>query len=191
MAKEVGEIWRSLLTLEEYNSLIDRYQPNNGNTQINYYFDTPYFILNAFNITIRIKKKENSNYELALRRKKNYNLIEVDDELTEEQFQEMLETGRIPIDKIQAEIQDVVKNQKLVMYMSLETYRQSLKTDYGRICIDKCKYFDIVDYEIEYHANDSEKGKDEFVNFIKGNNFSYKKCNAKLDRAKAALKEIL
>ena len=73
--------------------------------------------------------------------------------------------------------------------MSLTTYRVNVPYKNGLLAIDKCEYLGEVDYELEYEATSYEQGKREFVEIVNEFGVKYKKSEAKIKRAYAALRK--
>ena len=191
MAKVLEHEFKTMLTKKEYVDVMTFFTEHRGNLQINYYFDTNRFTLKASEIGLRVRKRENVNYEITCKRKKGYVAQVLNEFITKEQFDEFIETGEIPAEAIRKDLEDILKGQKLVNYMSLATFRISFPYKSGRLCIDKCKYVDTVDYELIYECNQYEKGKKEFVETVKSLGIAYKKADAKMKRAYAALRRKL
>ena len=187
--KEVTAEFKTLLTKEEYNRIVKHFGDKPGDLQTNYYFDTKRFTLKASDAMLRVKKR--SYMGIALERKKGFTFQKTKSDITEEQFQYMLETGECPIEEIKNELNDLIKDQKLKNFMTLSTYRISFPYKNGKLCIDKCNYFTTEDYELEYIASTHDKGKLEFIEIIKELNINYKKSQVKLKRAYDALKRQL
>lgn len=186
MGKDIDITFKTLLSKNEYNRLAKEFEDKPSNLQVNYYFDTSRFTLKASEIILRVRKRE--KYELALRRKKGYNRIELNSIITDEEFEEFVNKGIIPSVEIQAELCELIKEQTLVMYMSLSTFRIFFPYKKGILAIDKCEYLGETDYELEYQANTYEQGKREFVELVKEFNIAYKKSDTKIKRAYNALK---
>ena len=190
MADKLEVSFRTLLTKTEYNRLCKMYESAPSNLQTNYYFDTQRFTLKAAEVVLRVRVREGNRYELALRRKKGYNKIEIVDIITEEQFQELLNGSDIPSLEIKAEITDLIKEQKLVNYLSISTYRIFFPHKHGVLAIDKCDYLGQTDYELEFQAATRDQGKKEFVETVKELGINYKVAETKIKRAYNALKHI-
>lgn len=186
MAKELEVEFKTLLTKSEYTKLAKLYADKPSNLQINYYFDTPRFTLKASDIGLRVRKRD--KYELTLKRKKGYALFEINEELTEEEFNEFLKTGIIPSEAINNDLLEIIKGQSIINYMSLSTFRITFPHKNGIIALDKCEYVDTIDYELEYHSSIYEEGKRTFIELVKENNLVYKKSQPKIKRAYEALK---
>lgn len=187
MAKQLEIEFKTLLTKEEYQKLIERFSNYKGNYQTNYYFDTPCFTLKATDIGLRVRVRD--SYELTLKRRKHYSIIETNKIISKEIFEEFLENGIVPDEEIRNEIAGIIGNQKLVNFMSLTTYRVNVPYKNGLLAIDKCEYLGEVDYELEYEATSYEQGKREFVEIVNEFGVKYKKSEAKIKRAYAALRK--
>lgn len=181
--------FKTLLSKTEYEKLAEMFSNKPSNLQTNYYFDTPRFTLKASKIGLRIRKRD--QYELTLKRKKGYALQEIDCILTEDEFNKFLETGIIPSEEISTILADIIKEQLVVNYMSLSTFRITFPYGKGILAIDKCTYVDTTDYELEFTVTDYEEGKREFVELVRGFGIIYKKSQPKIQRANEALKSQL
>jgi uncharacterized protein YjbK len=187
--KDLENEFATLLSEEEYNRLIDKYKDKPSNTQTNYYFDTPRFTLKASDIGLRIRKKE--KYELTYKCKKGYQIQEITYVMTEEEAKLMIEEGICPSKEINQELQSTIKEQKLVNYMYLSTYRVYFSYARGHAAIDKCTYVNKTDFELIYSATSREQAKKEFVELVKGLKVTYKKSQAKILRAYEALRRTM
>ncbi len=188
MSKELEVSFKTMLSKSEYTRLAKEFADKPANLQTNYYFDTPRFTLKASEIVLRVRKRE--RYELTLRRKKGYNKIELTNIISEEEFKHFVETGEIPSAEIKNEISDIIKDQTLCNYMSLETYRIFFPYKHGTLAIDKCSYVNKTDYELEFEGTSYEQTKREFVETVKDFNVTYKKGDTKIKRAYEALKKL-
>lgn len=191
MSKELEIEFKTLLTKEEYVKLCTKFQECKRNLQINYYFDTSRFTLKASDIGLRVRMMDKDRYIITLKKKKGYALQEFNETINKETFDEFLNTGIIPIEEIRKEVEDIIKGQILKNYMSLSTYRISFPYKKGYLAIDKCKYVDTIDYELEYEATSYESGKREFVELVREFGIVYKKSQPKIKRAYDALRRQL
>lgn len=189
MPKDAITEFKTLLTKAEYERIMKTLNKKDGNTQTDYYFDTKRFTLKASESELRVKEKD--GLLLRVERKRGYNRVRVEEPITQEQFDSFKETGIIPVQKIANEISDIVKDQKIVNFLTISTYRVSFvyKGNKGKVSIDKCKYLDKVDYELEFEAPNREAGKNDFVAIIKEYNITYKKSQIKIKRAYDALRK--
>ena len=177
---------KELLTKDEYIKLCEKFKDCKRNLQINYYFDTSRFTLKASDIGLRVRMLDKDKYIVTLKRKKGYVLQEINENINKETFDQFLSTGIVPVEEIQKDLEDVIKGQLLVNYMSLSTYRIGFPYKKGQLAIDKCKYVDTVDYEL---ATSYEAGKREFVEIVREFGITYKKSQPKIKRAYDALRK--
>lgn len=187
MLKDQEFEFKTLLTLTEYERLAEMFKDKPSNFQTNFYFDTRRFTLKASDIGLRVRKRD--HYELSLKRKKGYQLQELDEQITEDEFNDFNENGFIPSAKIENEIADILKGQKLINYMSISTHRITFPYKSGIIAIDKCTYFDTTDYELEFIGYSYEITKKDFIQTVKELGITYKKSISKIKRAYIALKQ--
>lgn len=188
MTKDYDVSFRTMLSLSEYNRLVEEFSGCNSNYQTNYYFDTNRFSLKAAEIVLRVKERD--KIEIGLKRKKGFNLIDINEPITQEQFIDLRDNGVIPSKSILSEIGDLINGQRLVNYLSLSTYRIFLPYKHGLLAIDKVEYLGKVDYELEFQTVSRDAGKKEFVETVKELNIIYKKGDTKIKRAYNALKEL-
>ncbi|MBO4622625.1 MAG: CYTH domain-containing protein [Bacilli bacterium] len=188
MKKQPEIEFKSLLTKEEYLRLMDKFKGNRTNIQTNHYFDTPRFTLKAYEASLRVRERE--DFEMTLKKKKGYALIEATIPITKEEFEEIKATGVIKNSEIMSELAPLIGNQKVENFLSLQTLRMYLPYGNGVLFIDKSKYLGFVDYELEYEAKSYHQGKQEFIDLINDLQIQYKKSDKKIARAFNAYKRV-
>jgi uncharacterized protein YjbK len=188
MQKGTGVEFKSLLTQEEYEKLINRFKGNRTDFQTNHYFDTPRFSLKALDTSLRIRERE--SLELTLKRKKGYSVNETTVSVTVENLNEIRETGIIAIPEITNELTPLIGEQKVVNFLSLATHRTYLQYGNGVLFIDKSEYLGVTDYELDYEAASYHQGKKEFIELISDLEIQYKKSEKKIKRAYNAFKRL-
>lgn len=188
MKKQPEIEFKSLLTKEEYLRLMEQFKGNRTNIQTNHYFDTPRFTLKAYEASLRVRERD--DFEITLKKKKQYSLMEYTVPITKEQFEELKETGVVKDPDLLAELTPLIGNQKVENFLSLQTYRMYLPYGNGILFIDKSKYLGFVDYELEYEAKSYHQGKQEFIELINKLHIQYKKSDKKIARAFNAYKRI-
>lgn len=188
MNKSIEIEFKSMLTEQEYDKLMEKFHGNRTDLQTNHYFDTPRFSLKAASCSLRVRERD--GLELTIKRKKGYSILENTIEITEQQFEEFKTTGIIPSEEVAQEIQHIIGEQKLNNFLSLSTMRMYLPYKTGILFIDKSMYFDTVDYELEYEAKSYYQGRKEFVEIINELGIQYKKADKKIRRAYNAFKRM-
>jgi len=180
--------FKSLLTEEEYNFLIKEFPNAKTDLQTNHYFDTPRFSLKALDASLRVR--ERNDFSLTYKRKKGYSIDVKTVDITKEDLELMRETGVCHIQEVASELNNVIKEQKIINFLSLSTYRAYLPYKDGVLNIDKSEYCGIIDYEIEFSSKSYHQGKDTFVQFINEYGIKYKKSDKKIKRAFNAYKNL-
>ena len=188
MQKGTGVEFKSLLTKEEYEKLVEKFKGNKTDFQTNHYFDTPRFSLKALDTSLRIRERE--SLELTLKRKKGYSVNEISLPINQDDFKEIKETGSIKFPEISAELAPLIGEQRIVNFLSLSTLRMYLPYGNGILFIDKSEYLGVTDYEIEYAATSYHQGKKEFIELINTLEIQYKKADKKIKRAYIAYKRL-
>ena len=188
MEKTTYVEFKSLLTKDEYDRLIKQFSGSKSDFQTNHYFDTTRFSLKALDTSVRVRERE--IFELSYKRKKGYNVDVRTVLIDKAKFDEIKETGTIDIPEINEELVKLIKDQKLVNFLSLSTLRTFLPYKSGVLNIDKSEYLGVTDYEIEYSTKSYHQGKEEFIQLISDLQIQYKKSDKKIKRAYNRLKEL-
>ena len=120
---QIGNLveFRTLLTEEEYNRLMEKFKGNRMDMQTNHYFDTKRFSLKALDASLRVKERD--DFTLVFKKKKGYNLQEFQLPITKETFEEIRETGMVPEGEIYNELIPLIGDQKIFNFLSLSTLR--------------------------------------------------------------------
>jgi len=179
MLKKNTEIeFKTKINESVYEKMIEKFNlEENIFKQTNYYFDTDDFKLNNDYSIIRIRFKKNK-YKLTLKKQVGFTAYEYHVFLKEKEALKMIEEGFYT-----SNFFDNIPNFFITFKGLLHNYRASVPYKEGVLFFDKCEYRDIVDYEIEYEANDFELGKLTFYDFLKLNNLEFNSCKRKSQRA--------
>ncbi|MFA6627180.1 MAG: CYTH domain-containing protein [Bacilli bacterium] len=192
--------FRSILTIEEYQFLMKQFTDSKSDIQTNHYFDTSRFSLKAQDILLKVKERD-GQLEMFLKLKKGYQMAEFTHPITHKELDEIIKTGIIPFPEIVSELSNIIKEQKMMNFLSLSTKRNFLSYGSGALFIDESRYcyptiiedgkiIVVIDHEIEYDAKSYEQGINEFINLIKDYNIVYKKADKKIKRAFNIYKKI-
>ena len=159
----------------------------NSGQFVNHFY---YYRISLKAIDCSFRVRERNSFEITLKRKKGYQILETNLSITEEEFEELKQTGYVNDDDLQDELLGLIGTQKLNNFMSLSTLRHYLPYKNGVLFIDKSTYLGITDYELEYEAKSYHGGKKEFVEIINELEIQYKKAEKKIKRAYNAYKNI-
>jgi len=188
MQKSVEVEFKTLLSKEEYERLMEQFKGNRMDLQTNHYFDTSRFSLKALDASLRVRERE--SLELTLKRKKGYIIQEFNLPINKEIFEEIKTTGVLPEGELKNEVSNLVGEQRINNFLSLSTLRMFFSYNNGVLFIDKSQYLGITDYELEYEAKSYHAGKKEFVQIISELGIQYRKSEKKVKRAYNAYKRI-
>lgn len=187
MQKSTEVEFKTLLTREEYERLMDKFKGNRTDLQTNHYFDTSRFSLKALDASLRVRERD--TFELTLKKKKGYTIQEFTLPINEEVFNVIKETGYVPDSELKNELIPIIGEQKLNNFLSLSTFRMFFPYKKGILFIDKSSYLGVTDYELEYEAKNYHDGKKEFIQIIGELQIQYKKSEKKIKRAFNAFKK--
>ena len=153
---------KALVKQDEYRKLAKLYHGSPRYEQTNYYIDTEDRYLAKEGIALRIRKK-NGAYELTLKTPLSEGLLEKNEPLTPDQFDDFKFSGEFPKTGIERFlIQLGFEPSKLKILTELTTDRIDVEIGGGLLSIDRNMYSGITDYEIEYEYN-SLQGAQKFL----------------------------
>lgn len=167
--------YKSELSLNEYNSLLNYFTDTNTIIQTNYYFDTPNFDLRKKGFMARIRVI-NNEYTFTLKTPKiNF--------ASEEHNQ--IVPALIIDENVKKVLNKFNLDNNLIIVASATTKRTIHKDNYGEWCLDKTNFSNnTIDYELEYELFDSEIDRfDDYIQFLKKFNIEYKPIKSKVARA--------
>lgn len=167
--------FKTFITEEKYLELLKEFElENNIFSQTNYYFDTEDTKLMNEMTVLRIRQKGN-NYKLTKKTRANVGADETHLLINKEKAQDWLANG---LDASIIGLPYYVKN-----IAELTTYRASTPYKNGTLFLDKSKYYNHVDYEIEYEVDDVKEGLNDFKQFLESHNIPYVESIRKSKRA--------
>jgi uncharacterized protein YjbK len=156
-------------------------------SQINYYFDTPDFELGRNKSALRIREKS-GNYTLTLKQQKNKSVAESHLSIDKKEAETLIiNTSRIPDEMRELLLSINISIDGLTCFGKLETARAKLPYANGFLFLDKSKYLNIVDFEVEYEVYDYEVGCQDFEDFLEKFEIPFRKTPTKIQRFFEAL----
>lgn len=138
--------------------------------QENYYFETKDFSLKDLGYALRIRVIDNNEYELCLKKQRENDILEKNIMVSKEEFNEICLEPNLMREYIN-------EDYDFILLGSLNNKRIEYRNENGLICLDKSSYFDKIDYELEYEANDydSESYLAKFLSYFEITYVSNKK----------------
>lgn len=179
MTKNIEIEFKTVISENKYFELLELFNlENNIFKQVNHYFDTNAFDLNAKSIVLRIRQKGDYRFKVTLKsqgEKENYENHVI---LSPDQAHDMLEKGFNTKDFF-----DNIDNHFVSFKVSLDNFRVSIPYENGTLFFDRCDYCGTTDYEIEYEASNYDEGKLIFDRFLKEQSIEFAPTKRKSERA--------
>ncbi|MEC5423592.1 CYTH domain-containing protein [Virgibacillus sp. C22-A2] len=168
MAQEIEIEYKNLLKETEFHSLLAHLPfPQQGKTQINYYFETENFSLKKSGCALRIREKNNA-YQLTLKEPHQHGLLETHDNLTKEEASQWIQGSKIEKEHTGRQLKDFGINvEDLIYFGSLTTVRRELNYKDVLLVLDYSTYNGQADFELELEAPSVETGLSEFDYLLK------------------------
>jgi uncharacterized protein YjbK len=160
MTQEIEIEFKNLLTKQEYLHLLEHLPfPEDGQKQVNYYFETEDFKLRQKHSALRIREK-NEMFQLTLKEPYQQGLLETHDSLSSEEATQWLQGNPIPKEATTKQLLQLgITVAELKLFGSLTTIRREYKQDDLIFVLDQSFYHDQVDYELEIEATNHEIGQ--------------------------------
>lgn len=174
--------YKTLLTKDEYQRLLNQMTHVPAVTQTNYYIDTADFDLKAHRMSLRIRTLSDTA-ELTLKVPEKVGNREYNLDLALDQAKEIIKNCQLPDGTIKEIIEkEGIDLTKLNNFGYLTTTRRESQTDIGKMALDYNQYASIVDYELELEVDDAEKGQADFNQFLEDNAINFKYAKSKVAR---------
>lgn len=154
---------RIMLTQKSYLDILNDYQsfyPEvNAIEQTNYYFDDQNLSIIKSHKVLRIRKISNSKYELTLKVKREDGDLEINQNITEKEAEQMIQNNKFPNGEVKEHVDLSVH-----LITALTTIRYEFKENGSLIVIDKNLYSGLIDYDLEVESNSKEKAHEVLMN---------------------------
>ncbi|MCQ2966950.1 MAG: CYTH domain-containing protein [Alphaproteobacteria bacterium] len=176
MSKSLEIESKSMLSKGDYKTLISAYKNIKKYKQINYYISSKEMMEKVKNYGLRIRQIGHF-FELTLKVSEEVGKTEITQDIAGIFLTNLLYFGKFP----DGEVKDyLVKNKvcditKLQFIGMLKTIRKDIDFNGSKISIDKSKYNDTVDYEIECESSSPEKAEKDLKIFLEKYGISYQK----------------
>lgn len=151
---------KALLNRQDYEKVLEYFKNEQKSAieQVNYYIDTKNSDLRRHEISLRIRKL--NGYMMTLKTPLSEGLLEKNQLISEEAFNNFIEQGVFPDGPISEFIQRLyIEPTSLLPLAHLTTIRYNIPYNGYLLAVDKNSYGDVVDYEIEMEASSVEKAR--------------------------------
>lgn len=183
MSQEIEIEFKNLLTKEEFDHLRSVYPfQAEAKSQINYYFETTDFALQAKGSAIRIRKK-NDQYVLTLKEPHSVGILETHDILTEAEANAWMQGEIVPKEHTTKQLKaKSIAVENLCYYGALQTDRREIRHGEVLLVLDYSLYNNRVDYELELEANDEATGLRVFEEILQEHGIPKRTTQNKIER---------
>ncbi|KAF0821522.1 CYTH domain-containing protein [Cytobacillus firmus] len=182
--KNIEIEFKNLITTDEFTALMNflNLRSEDFSEQENHYFDTPDFLLKEKGSALRIRQKYGS-FELTLKQPHPEGLLETNEDLSESEAAEMIQTGNIPREQIKKSLEELgIKTDNLRYFGTLTTKRAEKEYNKGLAVLDHSRYLNKEDFEIEFEVDDRKEGQMVFLNLLQQLNIPVRKTENKINR---------
>lgn len=175
--------FKSILTIAEYQRLIQSFNVTDFKTQTNYYFDTNDKKLKALHFGLRIRFYENRT-EMTLKVPENNGHLEynVPLKLTKDDYNPTIDYFTNSEISQRLALEDINTNQ-LDCFAQLTTKRAEFEIAEGLLALDESWYGTGHDFEVELEVENYQKGKLAFQSLLNKNQIDFKPAKNKIERA--------
>ncbi|OLS41824.1 CYTH domain-containing protein [Bacillus sp. MRMR6] len=184
MSEQIEIEFKNILTKSEYEMFLKEFNISGDQifTQVNYYFDTPYFDLKNASAALRIRKKA-KGYELTLKQPQQLGILETTQALKEGEFISAIESNKLPIGIVHSKITKLgITYSHIEHFGSLTTKRVEIPYRNGLLVFDHSYYLGKEDYEVEYEVENYEDGYNYFLELLTRKNIPNRKTDNKIHR---------
>lgn len=179
--------YKTLLTEEEYTTLLPDFKEISPVEQTNYYIDSPDGAIKKARMSLRIRTFATAA-EMTLKIPQTVGNLEYNQDLPLASSQALLTNFTLPDGQIKDLLTEAsIATENLTILGSLTTLRYEMETEIGLMALDKNTYADQLDYELEVEVTDAQEGKENFDNYLTQKGIHFKYARSKVARFAATL----
>ena len=184
--------FKTLLSPENYQALLPRFEGSLLHQQTNYYFDNPQEEMKKKKIALRIRRFEDrAELTLKVPQKSHLAHMEFNQDLSIEEADAILEGKESLSGFIAQQVLDRgVDLFSLAPLGALHTKRYEFEDPNGIWALDQSSYLDQVDYELEFEVLNEDKGRRVFIDFLDSYQIAYQQAPSKLARFAQRLEQV-
>lgn len=186
MSKELEIEFKTLLSRDEWQHLIEIEQPKTKLVQTNIYFDDKSQTLKNHGAAFRIRIIENGIIEMTLKTKAKEGHFELNIPIHLEDYQSFKRTGLLPhnqsLETALSQFNITSSSLKEVATLKTTRFEKRLSSD-ATIMIDHSQYYGNEDFELEMEVTDASYGHQLFTDYLEQHHLIFKKSSPKIMRA--------
>lgn len=180
--KQLEIEYKTLLSTQEFARLTQKFAETPLFSQTNYYFDTPEMSLRKAKLALRIRTL-NDRAELTLKIPQDVGNLEHNLDLSLAEALDITEHQKLPLNEVTQIIADQGFDLKHIKNIGqLTTHRRESLLPIGLLAIDENHYAGKIDYEVELEVSSAEKGQEDFNNFLRQEQITFKYAKSKVAR---------
>lgn len=163
---------KALISEKEYNHILSSCD-NKSYIQANYYIDDKNFSLSKqYGLRIRFK---NNKYELTLKISAEEGKLEINQNITENDFLNYKNNHIFPIGEVKNKLSELnIEINSLFIFGEIITTRTDINYNGSLISVDKSTYSNVTDYEVECESTSLIKANNDLKSFLKEKDVDFK-----------------
>lgn len=173
MSQNIEAEDRCMISESDYVRIFNDYKDySNAKSLVltNYYFDDDNLSIRNSHKMLRIRSTDNDNFELTLKIKGENGDLEINEPLSKNQVDKVLNTLIFPEGEITSHLREFTN---IRFITSLVTERLEIPIEDYLLVIDKNKYGDVIDYNIEIEAKNIKKARELMLAYCNKYNLNY------------------
>lgn len=177
--------FKQLLSKEDYEQLVTELMTGvRPFFQVNEYISDEKGLLDKYRYSLRVRKLLHS-YEFTLKKPDGFAKEEINQDITRSEYENLKNHQPVP-GEIMTELEKIgLEAKDLFFDVRVGTWRYEREYERGTLCLDQSSYLDVVDYEIEYEAENEADGKVIFQKLLDPLHIHYiGNCPGKITRAR-------
>lgn len=173
--------YKTMLDMDEYQSLLQLFTDTQEVVQTNHYIDTPDQLIRKEKMALRVRTFTDQA-ELTLKVPEAVGHFEYNQTLSQKETEAILQHQQFPDGEIKnLLILKEIPVEQLAVWGSLTTERFEKETNSGLVALDHSIYLDTEDYELEIEVETAEQ-EEKFHKFIQDHGIVYKAAKNKIAR---------
>ena len=160
MSKSLEYEARVMLSITQYNKLLEIMSDIIPITLINEYFDDDNCSIIKDRKMLRIRNLDNKGYELTFKVKGDNGDAEYNQPISNEERNQFKAKGIFPNGDVKEQVQKVIPIESIKLITSLKTLRYEKQIEDYLLVLDKNEYNGIIDYNLEIESDSKQKSVD-------------------------------
>ena len=157
MSKSLEYEARVMLSITQYNKLLEIMSNIVPITLINEYFDDENCTIIKCRKMLRIRNLNNKGYELTFKVKGENGDTEFNQPISSKDRELFINEGTFPDGEVKEQVQSIIPVDSIKLITSLKTLRHEKQFEDYLLVLDKNEYNNIVDFNLEVESDNKQK----------------------------------